>query len=63
MGGCVVPQARHYPQQGACHLWIFDQDPTQSRAPLGLLPGPRNSLGTTVQGRNQPGPQGELEAQ
>ena len=40
MGGCVVPQARHGPQQGARSLGIFGQDPTQSQAPLGLLPGP-----------------------
>ena len=62
-GGRVVPQARHGPQRGACHLGIFGQDLTQSQAPLGLLPGPQNCLGATVQGRNHPGPQGELEAQ
>ena len=63
MGGRVVPQARHGPQRGARHLRIFGQDPTQSRVPLGLLPGPRNCLRTTVQGCNHPGPQGESETQ
>ena len=63
MSGHVVPQARHGPQQGARYLGIFGQDPTRSRAPLGLLPGPQNCLGATVQGRNHPGPQGESEAQ
>ena len=63
MGCCVVPLARHGPQRGACHLWILGQDLTQSQAPLGLLPGLQNCLGVTVQERNQPGPEGESEAQ
>ena len=58
----MVPPARHGPQRGACHLWILGQGTTPSRAPLGLLPGPRDYLGATVRGHSQPGPQGEPEA-
>ena len=58
----MVPPARHGSQQGACCLWILDQDTTSTRMPLGLLPRPRDCLGATVQGRSHPGPQGEPEA-
>ena len=58
----MVPLARHGPQQGACCLWILGQDTTPSRVPLGLLPGPQDCLGATVQGHSYPGPQGEPEA-
>ena len=58
----MVPPARHGPQRGACLLWIPSQVPTSTRTPLGLLPRPRDCLGATVQGRSQPGPQGEPEA-
>ena len=58
----MVPLARHGPQRVACLLWIPSQVPTLTLMPLGLLPRPRDCLGTTVQGRSHPGPQGELEA-